>query len=51
MAIPYVQNNWRVKHLANQSKIVVGITLIWRKAVVVIIKLLTFKIDTKILIK
>ena len=33
--IPYTQNNWRVKYLANQSKIVVGVTLIWRKAVAV----------------
>ena len=33
--IPYTQNNWRVKYLANQSKIVIGVTLIWRKAVVV----------------
>ena len=31
----YTQNNWRVKYLANQSKIVAGITLIWRKAVAV----------------
>ena len=33
--IPYTQNNWRVKYLANRSKIVVGVTLIWRKAVAV----------------
>ena len=31
----YVQNNWQVKYLANLSKIVVGVTLIWRKAVAV----------------
>ena len=30
-----MQNNWRVKYLVNQSKIVVGVTLIWRKAVAV----------------
>ena len=30
-----MQNNWRVKYLANRSKIVVGVTLIWRKAVAV----------------
>ena len=24
----YMQNNWRVKYLANRSKIVVGVTLI-----------------------
>ena len=35
MRIPYTQNNWRVKYLANRSKIIVGITLIWRKAVAV----------------
>ena len=34
-SIPYTQNNWRVKYLANQSKIVVGVTLIWRKTVAV----------------
>ena len=28
-------NNWRVKYLANQLKIVVGVTLIWRKAIAV----------------
>ena len=33
--IPYTLNNWRVKYLANRSKIVVGVTLIWRKAVAV----------------
>ena len=33
--IPYTQNNWRIKYLANQSKIVVGVTLIWRKDVAV----------------
>ena len=33
--IPYTQNNWQVKYLTNRSKIVVGITLIWRKAVTV----------------
>ena len=30
-----MQNNWWVKYLANWSKIVVGVTLIWRKAVAV----------------
>ena len=30
-----MQNNWRVKYLANQSKIIVGITSIWQKAVVI----------------
>ena len=30
-----MQNNWRVKYLANRSKIVVGVTLIWQKAVAV----------------
>ena len=30
-----MQNNWLVKYLANQSKIVDGFTLIWRKAVAV----------------
>ena len=33
--IPYTQNNWRVKHLANRLKIIVGVTLIWRNAVAV----------------
>ena len=33
--ILYTQNNWRVKYLANRSKIVVGVTLIWQKAVAV----------------
>ena len=33
--IPYTQKYWRVKCLANRSKIVVGVTLIWRKAVAV----------------
>ena len=30
--IPYKWIYWRVKYLANQSVIVVGVTLIWRKA-------------------
>ena len=30
-----MQNNWRVKYLANRSKIDVDVTLIWRKAVAV----------------
>ena len=33
--IPYTQKNWQVKYLANRSKIVVGVTSIWRKAVAV----------------
>jgi len=35
MHILYTQNNWQVKYLANQLKIIVGVTLIWQKAVVV----------------
>ena len=31
----YRISNWRVKYLANRSKIVVGVTLIWQKAVAV----------------
>ena len=31
--IPYKWIYWRVKYLANQLVIVVGVTLIWRKAV------------------
>ena len=33
--ISYTQNNWPVKYLAKRSKIAVGVTLIWRKAVAV----------------
>ena len=33
--LPYTQKYWRVKYLANRSKIVVGVTLILRKAVAV----------------
>ena len=33
--IPYTQNNWRVKYLANRSKIVIDVTLIWPKTVAV----------------
>ena len=35
LIIPYTLNNWRVKYLANRSKIVVGVILIWRKTVAV----------------
>ena len=34
-SIPYTQNNWQVKYLANRSKNAVGVTLIWRKAIAV----------------
>ena len=34
--IPYKWIYWRVEYLANRSIIVVGVTLIWRKAVAVI---------------
>ena len=34
--IPYKQIYWRVEYLANQSIIVVGVALIWRKAVAAI---------------
>ena len=33
--IPHTQNNWRVKYSASRTKIAVGVTLIWPKAVAV----------------
>ena len=33
MYVPYMWIYWRVEYLPNQSVIVVGVTLIWRKAV------------------
>ena len=30
-----MQNNWHVKYLGNRSKIIVGVTLIWQKAIAV----------------
>ena len=36
LTLPYKWIYWRVEYLVNRSIIVVGVTLIWRKAVAVI---------------